>query len=149
MSEILLNQNISLIYEFIKGSVKLHAEGRHWEALDLLRISGAMIYKKADNHEALDDLKTEMNRITVESRKINATSPETTRAQREDYVNMEAGRIFVDKMEDLRDYMQNVGYYTMMNKTWDNRITPTSTMKAQVEPPKTKTYSEKLASEIL
>lgn len=118
MSEMLLGQNVALIYKFIEQAVKLHEGGEHWRSLDMLRIAGGMVYKDKSGVEALDDLKKIISDINERANKVTAISEEQRRTMREDQLNHEAGKIFVERLEALRDYMQKVGYYTMMNKGW-------------------------------
>lgn len=148
MSEMLLGQNISLIYKFIEDAVKKTAEGDYWEGLRMLRTAGALVYK-SENCGALEDLKKIMETIEEHSKKINFSSPELTFSKRSSYANTEASKVFTVRLEALRDYMQTAGYYLMMNKSWDRKIVEMSTVKPIEIPPNKKTYSTELTSDVI
>jgi hypothetical protein len=149
MSEILLGQHISHVYTSLQKSIDLYYGGRRWDALLMLKTTGDILYYNPDEHDVLDQFNEDIRIAEEHASQIKSVSNEEWITKDNNFREFEAGRIWYQRMHELRLYMQKNGYFVMMNKGWGNTITPTATMKAQVAPPQTKKYSESLPSEIL
>lgn len=121
-AEALLGQNVALIYDFIRQAVDHRKAGEHWESLKMLDTAASLIYLDEAKQTPLIDLAEEINRIKVEALEIVTSSPEGTEEARLQHLDREAAQTFSTHLKALRNYMQAVGYYKMMNKSWDNRI---------------------------
>jgi len=127
----------------------LNANGESYEALKTLLYICDTVYEDGTKDPYLDCIEGTLNKIEVGESSIAVAEAQARSARIMEYRNREAGVVFHECLRGLRNYMMKAGYYLMMNKSWDNRITPTATMKTQLEPPKKKLYTEKLPSELL
>lgn len=150
MSEMLLGQNIALIYKFVEQAIKLNSQYQYWEGLKMLGFAEALVYKDGANHGALDAFDVKIKAIQDEAKTAASQllSPESQKMRFEDTLNAGAAKVFNESLREFRDYMQKVGYYSMMNKGWKS-IDETEKMPIQNLPPKKKNYHEKLSSELL
>ena len=88
----------------------------------MLRTAAAFVYKDEKKGGSLDAVAEDMERIYAEALAIDGSSAEARHEKQAEYLDREAAKILLPRFEGLRDYMQAAGYYTMMNKSWDNRI---------------------------
>lgn len=114
----LLSQNISLIYDMIRDSVKLYRNGESYAALQGLGFAGALMYFEPKNHGELDEIDKTLQDIEEEVSRISSVSHEDTNAQQYQEANTLSSPHFYKLLKNLRKYMQRVGYYQMMNKKW-------------------------------
>jgi len=148
-AEALLGQNVSLIYHFIEQAVTYRTRGEHWQALNMLDTAASLMYLDESKAKPLEELAQKITNILEETKKIKHSSQEVERDVQFEYLDREAAQCFNSHLKALRNYMQEAGYYVMMNKSWNSKITPTSTMQTQNQPPQTKIYRETLPSEII
>jgi hypothetical protein len=132
-----------------KESIILYENGEPYEALKTLGHLARTTYNDGTDDPNRRCVKDAIVKIGENEKNINVAEMQARSARVSEHRNREAGMIFEDCQDKIQSYMQKVGYYLMMNKAWDNRITPTATMKTELAPPKSKTYKEKLPSELL
>jgi hypothetical protein len=127
----------------------LNANGESFEALKTLSYITNTVYDDGSDDPHLRCVDIALKKIEAGETSINVSEAQARSARFTEYRNREAATLFQDCLKEIRLYMQKAGYYLLMNKTWDNRITPTATMKTELAPPKSKIYKEKLPSELL
>jgi hypothetical protein len=127
----------------------LNANGESFEALKTLSYITSTVYDDGSDDPHLKCVDIALKRIEEGESSINVAEAQARSARLMEHRNREAATLFQECLKEIRLYMQKVGYYLMMSKSWDNRITPTATMKTELAPPKSKTYKEKLPSELL
>jgi hypothetical protein len=145
----LLGQHISMITKYEDMAMYLKLNDESYKALEVLQTLIPFLYNDGTREKLDAEIENSIKRIIDIEKRVSTTESQARAARIEELQNMEAKRDILNCFSLTTAYMQRVGYYLMMNKGWDNRIIPTSTMKPQVEPPKTKTYLEKMPSEIL
>lgn len=149
MSENLLGQQVGIIYWLWREAIMQNAQGESYEALKTLGYITDTLYDNGKDYEDLNCVDEILDRIKAKEAFIDISEFLARGARITELRNLEAEREFRGCLRKVRNYMQVTGYYLMMSKGWDNRIIPTATMKPQIEPPKIKTYLEKMPSEIL
>lgn len=149
MSEQLLTQQVGVIYWLWREAIMQNAQGESYEALKTLSYVTDTLYDNGKDYADLNCVDEVLNKIKAKEAFITTSESQAREARITETRNLEASREFRGCLRKVRNYMQVTGYYLMMNKGWDNRIIPTATMKPQVDPPRTKTYLEKMPSEIL
>ena len=113
----LLGQNLSIVYDQLRLAIRYRTEGHHWNAEKMLETASLLVYR-APNNSSIDAIGQDMERIYAEALAIEGTSAEARHENQTEYLEREASRLFTRHMRILRDYMQAVGYYTMMNSSW-------------------------------
>jgi hypothetical protein len=152
MSEALLGQNITLVYKWVNYAIEMRHNQQWWEALCALQSAANELYEDAKDTAELDELDNVIEDIEEEAKNTVSQSRDSSERRLfnyDSYKNRRAAQVFNHQQKQIKRYMQRVGYYTLMNKGWDSRITPTATMKVQQQPPQTKKYSEKLSGELI
>jgi hypothetical protein len=117
MSEILGSQ-ITIENFFIKEAILLNFKGYSWMGLEMLGVVAALVYKQVNKAKELDRINALIIKIKKESETITGASAETRLAKITDYLNSRAKEAFTEEVGYLRDYRQDVGYYSAMNKGW-------------------------------
>ena len=148
-SEALLGQNVSLIYDFIRQAVAHRNAGEHWASLKMLDTAASLIYLDEDKRKPLDNLVETIEALKEEALKIRTSSEESTEASQRQYLNREAAKAFPTHLKELRNYMQGVGYYTMMNKSWNNRVIEMENTNTIIKPPERKKNPSELSSDVI
>ena len=118
MSEQLLNQHIAVIEWLRKEAIFQFLSGNSYEALQTLGPLTDILIDNGEENPNLLCIDEVLTQIKIGESKINISEPQAYEARIEEYRRSQATQEFRSCLRKIRNYMQKVGYYTMMNKEW-------------------------------
>ena len=131
MNEQLLSQNVSLIYDMIRDAVKMYSQGNAYNGLQLLQHASAIMYLDHEKDEELRELDEKLDYVNTRISEITVNSEEERQSYSYILANQLSAPEFNPTLKNLRNYMQRVGYYTLMNGNWKDFYDPSKGRKSE------------------
>jgi hypothetical protein len=106
---------IAFILRKIDEADKQYNYGNGWSALDQILLVGSELYKGTNKIIYVEDIKEIQHKIR---RKVNKLEDCETEEDKLPYLNQEACNCYKECMRKLSDYLQQVGFFEMVNPNW-------------------------------